>query len=153
MLWSAEQKSSPDDRVKSFNKTLIVFNTFLTFINRYLYCYLIIHKSNQFFMTIQEIKTTYTKEFIQDKLSTDLRWIERSLIKLYERQTRDEQRSKETTTLNGVGFNSSDSRYLTYCSEWVLKGNHLSRQHVEKCGTKLKKYWKQIQDEIIRTQV
>jgi len=95
-------------------------------------------------------KRTFTKEVIQEKLSTDIRWIERSLVKLYERQTREEQTTKETITENGVGFNSSDSRYLTYCSQWVLSGRSLSRHHIDKCGGKLKKYWKQIQDEIVQ---
>jgi hypothetical protein len=96
----------------------------------------------------QTIKTSFSKEVIQDKLMTDSRWVERSLIKLYERQTHEEKTSKETITDNNRGFNSSDSRYLTYCSEWLLKGNHLSGVHLTKCGMKLKKYWKQIQEEI-----
>jgi hypothetical protein len=91
----------------------------------------------------------YTKEQIQHNLSTNPKWIERSLIVLYERQTYDEQHSGETTSLNGIGFNSSDSRYLSYCSRWLLQGKHLNEKHLEKCGGKLKKYWKQI-DSIIK---
>ena len=98
---------------------------------------------------IKQIKSTYTKEFIQDKLTTDSRWVERSLIKLYGRQTEDEKTTKETKWENGMGFNGSDSRYLSYCSQWVLSGRSLSGHHLTKCGTKLKKYWKQILDEII----
>jgi len=51
----------------------------------------------------------YTKEQIQHNLSTNPKWIERSLIVLYERQTYDEQHSGETTSLNGIGFNSYNS--------------------------------------------
>ena len=94
-------------------------------------------------------KYMYTKEEIQHNLSTNPKWIERSLIVLYERQTYDEQHSGETTSLNGIGFNSSDSRYLSYCSRWLLQGKHLNQKHLEKCGGKLKKYWKQI-DTIIK---
>ena len=82
----------------------------------------------------------YTKEEIQHNLSTNPKWIERSLIVLYQRQTQDEQNSGGTIVHNNVGFNSSDSRYLSYCSRWLLQGKHL-----EKCGGKLKKYWKQIE--------
>lgn len=96
--------------------------------------------------------TIYTKEYIQDKLMSNVSWIERSLVKLYERQTIEERMSKETITGNGRGYNSSDSRYLTYCSEWVLKGNRLSGTHLTKCGMKLRKYWKQIQEEIFKSQ-
>lgn len=98
---------------------------------------------------MESIKKSFSKEVIQEKLMTDSRWVERSLVKLFQRQTMDEQMSKETFTENGRGFNKSDCRYLTYCSQWVLKGNSLSGVHLEKCRKKLVKYWKQIQDEII----
>jgi hypothetical protein len=91
---------------------------------------------------------TYTKEFIQHQLSTNPKWIERGLVVLYNRQTTDEKMSGETRVLNGMGFSGSDSRYLTYCTKWVLQGRHLSGEHLQKCGTKLKKYWKQIMEEI-----
>lgn len=88
----------------------------------------------------------YTKEVIQENLSTNPKWIERALVVLYERQTYDEKVTKETIKENGIGFNSSDSRYLSYCSEWVLKGNRLNGKHLEKCGKKLPKYWRQIKE-------
>jgi hypothetical protein len=91
---------------------------------------------------------SYTKEIIQHNLSTNPKWIERGLIVLYNRQTSDEQNSGQTRIDNGMGFNGSDSRYLTYCSKWILRGNHLSGHHIQKCGSKLKKYWRQIIEEI-----
>jgi hypothetical protein len=112
--------------------------------------YLLYQKQLKFYVMVDTIKKTFSKEVIQDKLMTDSRWVERSLIKLYNRQTEDEQTSKETKWENGMGFNGSDSRYLTYCSQWVLSGRSLSGVHLTKCGTKLKKYWKQIQDEIVQ---
>jgi hypothetical protein len=91
---------------------------------------------------------TYTKEMIQEKLSSDPRWIERGLIVLYNRQTEDEKTSENTKWDNGMGFNGTDSRYLSYCSRWILKGNHLTGHHLEKVGKKLPKYWGQIMEEI-----
>lgn len=91
---------------------------------------------------------TYTKEFIQHQLSTNPKWVERGLVVLFNRQTEDEQSSHETKWENGMGFNGSDSRYLTYCAKWVLQGRHLNEKHLQKCGGKLKKYWKQILEEI-----
>jgi hypothetical protein len=88
--------------------------------------------------------TKYTKEEIKTSLANDPRWIERGLIVLYERQTMDEQETEETRHENGVGFNSSDARYLTYCSKFVLSGQHLSGKHLEKVKRMLPKYWKQI---------
>jgi hypothetical protein len=94
--------------------------------------------------------TIYTKEFIQSKLSTDVKWIERGIVVLYNLQTQDEKESTETKWENGVGYNSSDSRYLTYCAKWIMKGNKLSGQHLDKCSKKLPKYWKQIQSIILK---
>lgn len=90
----------------------------------------------------------YTKEYIQNKLMTDQRWTERGLIVLYNRQTTEEQETKDTRFLNGRGFNGTDGRYLTWCSEWLIKGRHLSGHHLEKVRKKICKYWKQIQEEI-----
>jgi hypothetical protein len=90
----------------------------------------------------------YTKEFIQEKLSNDLRWIERGVLVLFNRQTEDEKSQQVTRWDNGRGFNSSDSRYLTYISKYLIGGRHLSGRHLEKVSSKLPKYWKQIQEEI-----
>ena len=92
----------------------------------------------------------YTKEQIQEKLMTNQNWIERGLIVLYNRQTKEEQDGGRTIKHNERGFNGSDDRYLTYCSKWILKGNRLSGHHVVKCGKRLGKYWRQIQEEIVR---
>lgn len=92
--------------------------------------------------------TTYTKEFIQNQLTTNPKWVERALVVLFNRQTLDEQIASETKYENGMGFNGSDSRYLTYCTKWILRGNHLNEKHLLKCGAKLKKYWRQILEEI-----
>ena len=90
----------------------------------------------------------YTKEFIQEKLTSDPRWIERALIVMLNRQTEDERTDGKTKHFNGMGYSGVDSRYLTYCSKWVRSGKHLNEKHLEKCGMKLKKYWKQILEEI-----
>lgn len=90
----------------------------------------------------------YSKEYIQAKLSNDTRWIERAVLVLFERQTDDEQTNKVTRWENGRGFNSSDSRYLTYVANYLLGGRHLSGRHLEKVSAKMPKYWRQILDEI-----
>lgn len=93
------------------------------------------------------MSTTYTKDFIKDKLTNDTRWMERGVIVLYQHQTDEEKGSKQTIEYNNVGFNGSDSKYLTWVAEWLLKDtrNHLSGNHINKVGKMLPKYWKQIQ--------
>ena len=88
----------------------------------------------------------YTKEQIQTNLRTNQRWIERTLVVLYQRQTSDEQTTGQTREFNGIGFNGPDSRYLSYCSRWILRGNHLNQKHLEKCSSRLPKYWRQVQE-------
>lgn len=90
----------------------------------------------------------YTKEFIKEKLSSDVRWMERGLIVLFNRQTSDEKVTRSTRHENGRGFNKSDSNYLSYVSKYVLNGGRLSGKHLEKVSTKLPKYWGQILEEI-----
>ena len=90
----------------------------------------------------------YTKDFIREKLSTDAKWIERAVLVLFARQTDDEQAHQLTRWENGRGFNSSDSRYLTYIAKYLLGGRHLSGRHLEKVASKMPKYWRQIFEEI-----
>jgi hypothetical protein len=88
----------------------------------------------------------YNKEVIKENLSTNPKWIERGVVVLYQRQTEDEKRSGNTIVDNKMGFNGSDSRYLSYCAKWVMSGNTLNEKHLKKCGKMLPKYWKQIMD-------
>jgi hypothetical protein len=89
---------------------------------------------------------SFTKEFIKDKLANDVRWMERGVLVLYERQTADEQKVKDTRENNGVGFTGVDGRYMSWVATWLQKGNHLTGRHIEKVGKKLPKYWKQIKE-------
>ena len=89
----------------------------------------------------------YTKEQIQNNLRTNRRWIERAIILLYtEGQTTSEQIIGATKVVNYVGFNGPDSRYLSYIAKWLLSNRTLNEKHLQKCATKLPKYWKQIQN-------
>ena len=97
---------------------------------------------------IMPTTSTFTKEYIQEKLTTDTRWVERALVVLHDRQTAEEQENQATHNRNGRGFNGRDAGYLSYCAEWVKKGNHISGKHAENCGKSLKKYWRQILEEI-----
>ena len=88
----------------------------------------------------------YTKEQIQELLTTDIRWTERAVLVLFDRQTTDEQNILDTVHNNGIGFNGVDGRYLSWVAKYLRKGNHLSGHHIDKVRNKLPKYWKQIKD-------
>lgn len=90
-------------------------------------------------MSIEEIKL---------KLSTDQKWIERAILRLYERQTCEEQESEETKVLNGRGFNAPDAKRLSYYAKYLKSGNHLSGSHLDRAKRSLPKYASQIHEMI-----
>lgn len=102
----------------------------------------------------QQTMTMYNKETIQEKLRTDIRWMIRTLEILFDRQTNDEQETKQTRHVNGRGFNGMDSEILTsfYNQIQKRKQSHnpilLSEGQIRVCKKVLPKYWKQVQSEI-----
>lgn len=98
------------------------------------------------------IRKEYTKEYIQNKIMTDDRWLIESLLSVYRFQTESEQKSRHTNQNNGRGFTQADSPYLSYISQWVLSGKPLNDKHKEKTRKRMVKYWKQIQVLIIHKQ-
>lgn len=53
------------------------------------------------------------REFICEKLKTDILWIKKALLLIYSKQTYSERVRQETTEDNGVGFTGYDSKFLT----------------------------------------
>lgn len=96
----------------------------------------------------------YSKEFIQDKIRTDERWLFRTLEVIYNRQTKEEQNSQSTMEHNNRGFTGIDGKLLSSFQEQVMKNKQLNRptllspKQIELCKKKLPKYWKQIKQEI-----
>lgn len=62
----------------------------------------------------------HTKESIRLLLMTNDRAVERALVVLFERQTKDEQAAATTTHLNFVGFNAADAVIGTRFARWLL---------------------------------
>lgn len=81
---------------------------------------------------------------IRMKIDADQRWLERAILAIYKRQTTDEKRDEDAKHLNAMGFSASDAHYLSYCAKWLLKGNHLTRHHIDKARERMRKYVKQL---------
>ncbi len=62
--------------------------------------------------------------------------IERAIVRIYQRQTSDEQASQATKHTNNMGFSAFDAGTGSYMAKWILSGKHLSGKWVEK-GRKL----------------
>ena len=82
----------------------------------------------------------WTKTEIKRKINSFDRWLERAIIAIYKFQTVDEKAVGETHYRNAVGFNGADANYLSYCAQWIQKGNKLSGHHLEKARKKVMKY-------------
>ena len=91
-------------------------------------------------------KTVYTVEEIKQKLATSQPWIERAIIRLFERQTTDEQESETTTHKNAMGFSSFDAEILSSFAKQLVNrpGYHLTPKQAALAAKKLPKYAKQL---------
>jgi len=85
-----------------------------------------------------------TKEHIEAKIATDQRWLERAILAIYERQTRDEQVSETSKYQNFRGFNGPDAHRMTYYACWLKSGRHLSGRHLDDARKRVKKYCGQL---------
>jgi hypothetical protein len=69
----------------------------------------------------------------------------RAIIKIYERQTLDEQEAEETSERNGVGFSGCDANILSSFAKQLIVKGYLSPKQITIARKKMPKYWKQIQ--------
>jgi len=75
----------------------------------------------------------YTKQIVRHKLATDIRWVERALVRLFERQTEYEKSANQTTNKNFVGFQTCDARMYSSFAKYILRGNHLTEKQFKYC--------------------
>lgn len=92
---------------------------------------------------------TWTVEEIRDLLAKSDVFLERSLIKMYNRQTPTEQFSHYTIEENGIGFNAFDATFLCSVSEQVMnssfpEGMRMTNKQKEAVRRCMKKYAAQI---------
>jgi len=86
---------------------------------------------------------------IKELLNSSDVFVERSLLVLYKRQTREERASMSTGTHNNMGFNKVDAQFLTSLASQVERskwkeGNKLSPKQRYYARKKLQKYAKQL---------
>jgi ribosomal protein L16/L10AE len=96
----------------------------------------------------------WDKESIQSLLSTSNVAVERALVALYKRQTRDEQHSGTATHANGIGFSGADAEFYSKLAVQVQEngnrpwGKRLTVRQLEAARRGIGKYWKQLLEEI-----
>jgi hypothetical protein len=75
---------------------------------------------------------TWTRTEIEALINTNDRAVERAMVAIWERQTRDEQATEATRHHNGIGFSGWTAKSGTYFANWVRSGRSLSGKHLAK---------------------
>lgn len=86
----------------------------------------------------------WNKESVKNLLHTNETAMMKALVKIYERQTRDEQIQEATTQSNGIGFTGVDAKFLSSLAVQVIRRGTLSPKQKAIAFNKMPKYWKQI---------
>ena len=82
--------------------------------------------------------------YIKNQLGTNRGWALRALVKLYERQTADEQATGHTANLNGIGFSGVDSEILSSFAVQVNNGKNLSAKQMAIVFKRMPRYHRQV---------
>lgn len=87
--------------------------------------------------------TTWKKDEIKEKLMMgDVRWIERAVIAIFNKQTENEKEVESTNIRNNVGFTGADAKILTSFAKQLLKNKnrHLSDKQLAIAKRRIVKY-------------
>lgn len=81
-----------------------------------------------------------TKEIIQNKLETNITWLLRGVVAIYEKQTADEKNTDSTNRTNGVGFTGADARFGSSIAKRLIAGGGVTPNQLVACKKMMKKY-------------
>lgn len=85
------------------------------------------------------------KANIQSLIDRDDKAVARAVVRIYQRQTQDEQRVSETKHHNTIGFNASDAKYLSMVARYVLANGAITEEyHLAKSRKLIRRYWRQL---------
>jgi hypothetical protein len=87
---------------------------------------------------------TWDKPSIQTLIHSNPKALHRAIIKIYERQTADEQDLDQTIEHNGIGFNGIDAEIMSSFAKQLMTRGFLSPKQTVIAQKKMPKYWKQI---------
>ena len=94
----------------------------------------------------------WSREELLNLLDSNDKFVEKALLKMYNRQTDDEQNGAYTKHDNGVGFNAFDAELLTSFAQQANMsvrphGQRLSRKQMQVARKRLRRYIRQIEEE------
>jgi hypothetical protein len=82
--------------------------------------------------------------FVKNQLATNRAWALKGLVRIFERQTADEQSSESTSHDNGIGFTGADANFLTSLAKQYMQRGSLSDKQMAFVFKKMPKYAGQI---------
>ena len=88
----------------------------------------------------KKITKTALVEFLRKMLTTNEKWAQAALVRIYDNQTSGEQSSEDTYAANGIGFTVGDAKLLTKFAEWYKAKGWLSPKQMKWVYAKLGKY-------------
>lgn len=92
----------------------------------------------------------WDKDRVLINIRTNTPFLIKALHYLYQRQERDEKEDETVYKRNGVGFNRSDTPYLTHLGKLLSSGRYdMTAFDIQECKRRLPKYANQIIDIII----
>jgi len=96
----------------------------------------------------EECKTKTARiNHIREMVGTNEKWAVAALLRIYDRQTADEQATQTTRNTNGIGFTGADATILSSFAQQVQAGRTLSAKQMMLLRNKIRKYARQL-DEI-----
>ena len=84
------------------------------------------------------------KKELQSLLLVSDKALEKSIIRIYERQTYTEQEAGQAIIEDGVGFNKFDASLMSSFAKQLNDGWHLSDKQKEIARKVMPKYWRQL---------
>jgi cob(I)alamin adenosyltransferase len=93
---------------------------------------------------MQQLTAKAKKEQIQYLIDHNDLAVARAVVRIYQRQTTDEQRSEVTKHTNSIGFNGPDAKYLTSAAKYVINNGKLTGNHVDMVRRRIRRYWRQL---------
>lgn len=82
----------------------------------------------------------YTKEQIQQMLTTNDRAVIRGILAIFNNQTSDEKQSEQTRLNNGIGFNGADAPIMSSFAKQIQQNRPLTDRQMEIARRRMLKY-------------
>ena len=86
------------------------------------------------------------RHYIQDLLRKNDNAVVRGVIRIYNRQTFDEQVEQESNVENGIGFNKNDAPFMSTVAIAFITGKKVDAKTFEIARNKMLHYWKQLME-------